>query len=323
MVLVERDAFAAAVLVARMAEASLAEAPVWDDVSTFDGRRWRGVVDCVAGGSPCQDLSVAGKRAGLAGERSGLWKQMLRVVDEAGPAFVFWENVGGAISSALDVVAEDLEGRGFRVAACTVLASDVGAPHERKRLFVLAHSERNALRQQPEPERWSGGASVVADAGGAVADADRHGREGQRLGGVLDGERAALGRDADGRSGAAVANTSGLGWGQGRPQSDAGGGSVLGGPGQEQTVGDASSAGQAGQPRQRNAAWAAQRFPPGPSASWGAWDGPQPSVRRGAHGAVRGVDLAYSNERLRVLGNGVVWQQAAAAFLVCWQRLFA
>ena len=304
MVLVERDAFAAAVLVARMAEASLAEAPVWDDVSTFDGRRWRGVVDCVAGGSPCQDLSVAGKRRGLAAPRSGLWRQMLRITDEARPAFVFWENVGGAISSALDVVTEDLEDLGFRVAACTVRADDVGAPHKRERLFVLAHAERHAVWPPAEPESGHSGAAVVADAGGVVADSDGDGRKGQRLGGVLDGERAPLGRDVDGCGGAAVANSQGLGRGQGWPQSD-------------------SSAGRAGQPRQRNAAWAAQRFPPGPGAAWDAWDGPQPSVRRGAHGAVRGVDLAYSNERLRVLGNGVVWQQAAAAFLVCWQRLFA
>ena len=323
MVLVERDAFAAAVLVARMAEASLAEAPVWDDVSTFDGRRWRGVVDCVAGGSPCQDLSVAGKRRGLAAPRSGLWRQMLRITDEARPAFVFWENVGGAISSALDVVTEDLEDLGFRVAACTVRADDVGAPHKRERLFVLAHAECHAVWPPAEPESGHSGAAVVADAGGVVADSDGDGRKGQRLGGVLDGERAPLGRDVDGCGGAAVANSQGLGRGQGWPQSDTGGGSVVGGLGPEQSVGDASSAGQAGQPRQRNAAWAAQRFPPGPGAAWDAWDGPQPSVRRGAHGAVRGVDLAYSNERLRVLGNGVVWQQAAAAFLVCWQRLFA
>src|SRR5262245_48030617 len=99
VVYVERGAFAASVLVARMADSALAHAPIWDDVATFDARAWRGVVDCVAGGSPCQDLSLAGKRAGLAGARSGLWKHQLRVLEETGAPFLFWENVGGAVRS--------------------------------------------------------------------------------------------------------------------------------------------------------------------------------------------------------------------------------
>lgn len=160
---VERESFAASILVARMEEAALGQAPVWDDVTTFDGGPWRGVVDCVVGGSPCQDLSVAGKRAGITGERSGLWKQMRRIVEQTGTAFVFWENVGGAINTALDLVSEDLEGLGYRTTGCVIEASDVGAPHERRRLFVLAHAECDGRfwngREDPA-RRMAGGHSV-------------------------------------------------------------------------------------------------------------------------------------------------------------------
>ena len=138
VVYVEREAFAAACLVARMEEAELAPAPVWDDVASFDGRPWRGVVDCLAFGSPCQDLSVAGKRAGLAGARSGLFFEGLRIADECCAPLVFWENVGGA-AGALPAVFAAFEEAGYRGAAVSLRAADVGAPHQRKRFFVLAY----------------------------------------------------------------------------------------------------------------------------------------------------------------------------------------
>ena len=138
----EADPFCAAVLAARMADGALGQAPIWSDVRTFDGRALRGKVDLVAGGSPCQDLSFAGNQAGLAGDRSGLWFEQLRVVRECEPRFVVWENVGGAIAEALPVVAGGLEDLGFRVAACTLRALDVGAPHRRERVFLLAHADR-------------------------------------------------------------------------------------------------------------------------------------------------------------------------------------
>jgi len=95
----EADPFCAAVLAGRMAERALGEGPIWSSVESLDGTAWRGVVDCIAGGSPCQDLSVAGARAGLDGDRSGLWWQQRRIIEEAQPAWVVWENVGGAIAS--------------------------------------------------------------------------------------------------------------------------------------------------------------------------------------------------------------------------------
>jgi DNA (cytosine-5)-methyltransferase 1 len=90
---VEWDAYARDVLVARQNDGCLKAFPIWDDVQTFDGRPWRGRVDVVSGGFPCQDISCAGKGAGIEGERSGLmWRHMARIIREVGPRFVFVEN---------------------------------------------------------------------------------------------------------------------------------------------------------------------------------------------------------------------------------------
>lgn len=78
----EREAYAAAVLAARMEEGSLDGAPIWPDLFTFDSAAWRGAVDCIAAGFPCQDLSLAGRRAGLDGARSGLFFDILDIAGE-------------------------------------------------------------------------------------------------------------------------------------------------------------------------------------------------------------------------------------------------
>ena len=87
---VERETYAAAILVARMEDAALDPAPVWDDVATFDGRPWRGAVDIVTAGYPCQPFSVAGKRRGADDPRH-LWPHVARIVGEVEPPFVFLE----------------------------------------------------------------------------------------------------------------------------------------------------------------------------------------------------------------------------------------
>lgn len=145
---VEGEGYAVAVLAARMADGWLDDAPVWSDVRTFDGRPWRGVVDCVVGGFPCQDISLAGKRAGIGGERSGLWREFARVIGEVGPRLVFVENVAALVSDGLDVVLGDLAEMGFDAEWGCVPASVVGAPHGRDRIFILAHAQH--------AERWPG-----------------------------------------------------------------------------------------------------------------------------------------------------------------------
>lgn len=187
---VEREAYAAGVLAARMEEGSLAVAPVWSDVTTFDGRRWRGSVDCLAGGFPCQDLSVAGRRAGLDGSRSGLFFEILRIADDCGAQWLFLENVGG-IASATAAVVDEAEGeleeracarvlgeladRGWNAEWLTLSAGDVGASHKRERWFCLA------WRAMDDAQRlefiWKRVHAGPRPSGSRAADIDRAGAE--------------------------------------------------------------------------------------------------------------------------------------------------
>lgn len=163
---VEVEAYACAVLAARMEEGILAPAPVWTDLRTFDGRPWRGVVDLVAAGYPCQPFSHAGKRGGAADERH-LWPHVARVVGEVEPVLVFLENVAGHLSLGFDRVVADLHGLGYEVAAGLFTAEEVGAPHRRERLFALGYAGRRGQdRLQSVAESWGGGPSPLGEAGG-------------------------------------------------------------------------------------------------------------------------------------------------------------
>jgi DNA (cytosine-5)-methyltransferase 1 len=134
---VEREAFAAATLVRQMEAGRLDPAPVWSDLSTFDARAWRGAVDLVMGGIPCQPHSLAGKRRGLTDERDMLG-QFVRVVDEATPAFALVENVPGFRKHGLPALLTVLAELGFDAEWDLFSAAEAGAPHLRRRMFVLA-----------------------------------------------------------------------------------------------------------------------------------------------------------------------------------------
>lgn len=138
---VERESHAAAALVARMADQALAEAPVWDDLRTFDGRAWRGRVHLVAAGYPCQPFSFAGKRAGEADPRH-LWPEVARIIEEVDPEWVWCENVEGHLSMGYPDVAGELRAMGFTPKAGLFAAREAGASHRRRRLFILAHADR-------------------------------------------------------------------------------------------------------------------------------------------------------------------------------------
>jgi DNA (cytosine-5)-methyltransferase 1 len=108
---VERDVPAAAVLARRMDDGALDAAPIWSDVTRFDGERWAGSVDIVMGGIPCQPFSVAGQRKGRDDER-WIWPDIWRWVRAVRPAIVFLENVPGFIRHGLPVVLDDQYGDG-------------------------------------------------------------------------------------------------------------------------------------------------------------------------------------------------------------------
>ena len=135
---VECDPYAASVLVSRQNDGTLDPFPVWDDVRTFDGRPWRGIVDVVSGGFPCQDISAAGKGAGIDGERSGLWSEMARIVGEVRPRCVFVENSPNLVRRGLARVLGDLAALGYDARWRRLSALELGAPHRRDRLWLVA-----------------------------------------------------------------------------------------------------------------------------------------------------------------------------------------
>jgi DNA (cytosine-5)-methyltransferase 1 len=143
---VEYNAYARSVLLARQNDGTLAPFPVWDDVRTFDGRPWRGLVDVVSGGFPCQDISAAGAGAGIDGERSGLWRDFARIIGEVRPRYAFIENSPMLVTRGLDRVLCDLAKMGFDAQWGVISAENTGAPHIRERIWIVADA-RCELRE--------------------------------------------------------------------------------------------------------------------------------------------------------------------------------
>lgn len=260
---VEREIQACAVLRARMESGELDPAPIWSDLGSFDARAWRDAVDLVAGGFPCQPVSVAGKRKGTDDER-WLWPIVRDVLEACGAPLAVFENVPGIVASGLGDILGDLSAIGFNAEWGCFRASEIGAPHRRDRWFLVAYSNRDALRLLTERAQRSPRSEASSecehtepmdsrahvDARRGVADTEHEGCE---LVGEAHHDHGcdASGDDADGCG--------------------------------------------------------ASPFPPPPAGDWNRYRGPQPGIRRDAHGAPGRVD------RLRLLGNAVVPQQAAYA----------
>lgn len=146
---VEINPYCRRVLLQRQLDGSLPAFPVWDDVTTFradnpDTREYieqlRAVRDrlIICGGFPCQDISAAGRKAGITGKRSGLWREYARIIGEIRPAYVYVENSPYLIRRGADVVSADLSGMGYSVTWGIISAADVGARHIRRRFWGLA-----------------------------------------------------------------------------------------------------------------------------------------------------------------------------------------
>ena len=157
---VEWEAYPASILVARQNDKILPPFPIWDDVQTFDGKPWQGIVDVVSGGFPCQDISAAGKGGGITASRSSMWKHMARIIGEVRPRYCFVENSPMLTSRGLGTVLGDLASLGFDAEWGVLSAADVGANHLRERIWIVgkntkqsrffSHSEhnRNGWRKQ-------------------------------------------------------------------------------------------------------------------------------------------------------------------------------
>lgn len=188
---VELEPYAQAVLVARQNDGTFPPFPIWDDIRTFDGKPWRGLVDLVAGGFPCQDVSAAGTGEGLDGERSGLWAHMARIIREVRPQRVEVENSPMLTSRGLGRVLGDLAEMGFDAEYGVLSAADTGAPHLRERIWILANARRGRCgeshgRQVEQPRR-----AEIERGSEALADTDKERRDG-RAGEQWEGWRVEL-----------------------------------------------------------------------------------------------------------------------------------
>ena len=215
--LIEWEEWPRTVLIAAQRAGYFAPAPIWDDLRSFDARSFHGAFDTVLAGYPCQPFSAAGKRGGADDPRH-LWPEVARVIGECRPEWVFLENVSGHVSLGLETVLRELWDMGYTPAAGLFSAAEVGAPHQRMRIFILAHTDEPASwhgslqpgREQrlypqggstgaghqqlvdaesdgwrkgwPGPELWLGRDTTPASAGGAVADTGRTELEGQQRG---------------------------------------------------------------------------------------------------------------------------------------------
>ena len=220
--LCEIEAFACANLVAKMEAGLMDAAPIWSDLKTFPWAEFHRKVDILTGGYPCQPFSAAGKRAGKDDPRH-LWPWIADGIRLLQPRCCFFENVQGHITLGLSTVISDLEEMGYRTTFGIFSASEVGAPHQRKRVFVLAYSASIGGRE----DHWIGNTRLAHQADAiwpsrpgepqhewepprVVGNAKLQGLEGRTIGGDDNTEELAkgcawetessLGRDADGPS---------------------------------------------------------------------------------------------------------------------------
>ena len=280
---VENELSAVEVLASRMSEQALPAAPIWSDARTFDAGAWRGKVEGIVAGYPCQPFSTASPhRLGTEDVRN-LWPDVLRIAGDSGASWLFLENVEAHLSTGyLDVVRPELEDAGFRCSEQIIGASDAGLPHPRKRLFILAVADS-----------FGGDGRITKPAGLDIAGWES---EAERDGGM---DRASNLADADGAMGAEsiLSRLEAQGWNaivDGRSDLD----------------------------------WFQHRIPgPGELQAWREIAGEhpeivparQPHVRRGPHGTADELDLPDA-VRISLIGNAVVPQQAALAWLLLWSE---
>jgi DNA (cytosine-5)-methyltransferase 1 len=143
---VEIEAFVIANLVKKMEAGELPSAPIYTDLKTFPAHLFRDRVDLITGGYPCQPFSSAGQRKGEDDPRH-LWPFIRRHIESIRPVRVFFENVEGHISLGLSSVISDLEDDGYRATFGIFSASEVGAPHQRKRVYIMGDSNRIGLEK--------------------------------------------------------------------------------------------------------------------------------------------------------------------------------
>lgn len=172
-IFVEWEGYPRSVLQAGMRAGYLADAPIWDDVTTFNGHPYRAIIDTVIAGYPCQPFSAAGQRKGADDERH-LWPDVARIIREIQPRWVMFENVSGHVSLGAETVLRELWGMGLTPAAGLFTAAEIGAPHRRERWFCVAHRQSNYGRGELRAGSARGWRSGPPRGGAELEHAPRH-----------------------------------------------------------------------------------------------------------------------------------------------------
>lgn len=280
---VEGEAYAASVLAARMADTTLDAAPIWSDVRTFDSKPWRGCVDIITAGYPCQPFSIAGRKKAEHDPRH-LWPYIREIVADLRPRIAFFENVSHHLRLGFQQVHDDLRGMGYGVKTGLFTAEEIGASHKRERLFILAHAE-GAGAWLDQLYAWQG----IVGNGTTLADPARGGNR----------REAGNFSETAGRPDEQSPRLSDI---AGKNLADADVAGLEGQPRHEGTGHEASIAGQSCLPLWPPA--------PGDTDTWRSVpDALKPAIHRMADGLADRVD------RIRLCGNGVVPLAAAYAFL--------
>lgn len=143
---IEREAFGCSVIAKRMEDGILCPAPIWDDLTAFDGSKWCGKIDLITAGFPCQPFSYSGLRRTTSDER-WLWDYIFGIIKDTGTPIVILENVPGLLSGGLHYVLRDFASIGFNAEWEVVSSEKTGAPHVLERVFILAYSDSIRLAE--------------------------------------------------------------------------------------------------------------------------------------------------------------------------------
>ena len=304
---VEIEAFCCANLGAKIEEGRMDNAPIWTDLKTFPAREFRGKVHGLIGGYPCQPFSSAGKRQGEKDPRH-LWPYILKHVRAIRPVWCFWENVQGHATMGLWRVLSDLEEEGYRCTWGIFSAEEVGAPHQRKRVFILAErvEDTSCTGLQGYSKRFQSKQERIRQDRKHATKTSIHNRK-------FKTKHEELGNSASLRPHRGSENCEG-------EQSE-----VLG----ERLESDELANPTSRQPRQSQARNGGQdtsggsedtQWPARPGEEQYEWEEPrvteaQSELGGATHGTQHRVD------RLRLLGNGVVPQTAELAWKTLWKNL--
>ena len=313
---VEIEAFCCANLVAKTEEGRMDNAPIWSDLKTFPAREFRGKISGLCGGYPCQPFSCAGKRQGEKDPRH-LWPYILKHIRAIRPVWCFWENVAGHTTMGLWRVLSDLEEEGYRVETGIFSAEEVGAPHQRKRVFILA-KQPNASCEGLQGDELRGACTsqVKGIQGTSESTAKLH----QVRNAELANPTSRQPRQSQARNGGQ--DTSG------GSEEELGDTTWLDG---KQSNGETDQVGSACEEDRGSSDVRATQWPARPGEEQYEWEEPrvteiESELGRSSHARQRHdrVDAITNRvDRLRLLGNGVCPQTAELAWKTLWKEMNA